>query len=77
MVPAVITGVDCFKFTKKGKRIDKTESCVVSVNNDTVTISDSGGVGDHITWTVTAGNYNDTCEVVVVNPGKGRGKHKK
>jgi len=77
MVPTVITGVDCFKFTKKGKRIDKTESCVVSVNNDTVTISDSGGVGDHITWTVTAGNYNDTCEVVVVNPGKGRGKHKK
>jgi N-acetylneuraminic acid mutarotase len=77
MVPAMIIGVDCFKFTEKGKRIDKTESCVVSKNKDTVTISDSGGVGDHITWTVTAGNNNDTCEVVVVNPGKGKGQSKK
>jgi len=76
VVSATITGVGCYKTTKKGKEIEKTESCVVSINNDTVTISDSGGVGDHITWIVTAGNYNDTCEVVVVNPGKGKGQSK-
>jgi hypothetical protein len=74
-VTTVITGFDCFKFTKKGKRIDKTGSCEVSFANDTVTISDSGGVGDHITWNVTAtdgsGNQTDAvCEVLVVNPGK-------
>ena len=49
-----ITGYDCFKFTKKGKRIDKTGSCVVAISGDTVTIHDSGGVGDNITWSVTA-----------------------
>lgn len=71
----VVTGFDCFTFTKKGKRIDKTESCEVSFSDDTVTILDTGGVGDHITWTVTAtdGSGNQTnavCEVLVVNPGK-------
>ncbi|NIS75953.1 MAG: hypothetical protein GTO08_11925 [Deltaproteobacteria bacterium] len=65
---------DCFMFTMKGKRIDKTEGCVVQIPDDTITISDSGGVGDHITWTVTAtdssGNTTTTsCEVEVVNPG--------
>ncbi len=71
-----ITEFDCFKFTKKGKRIDKTGSCVVAISADTVTVHDSGGVGDHITWSVTAadGNGNTdtvTCEVEVVNPGRG------
>ena len=70
----VITEFDCFKFTKKGKRIDKTASCEVSLSGDTITILDSGGVGDHITWNVTAtdGSGNQTtadCEVLVVNPG--------
>jgi hypothetical protein len=69
-----ITEYDCFDFTKKGKRIDKTESCVVSVAGDTITILDSGGVGDNIAWTVLAtdscGNYTEViCEVEVVNPG--------
>jgi hypothetical protein len=72
-----ITVYDCYKFTKKGKRIDKTGSCVVEVNGDTITILDSGGVGDHITWDVTAtdvgGNTaTKTFEVLVVNPGKGK-----
>ena len=49
-----ITEYDCFSYTKKGKRIDKTSSCVVEVNEDTITILDSGGVGDNITWTVLA-----------------------
>jgi len=72
----MITEYDCFKFTKKGKRIDKTESCEVAIAGDTVTILDSGGVGDNITWTVRAtdssGNETESqCAVVVVNPGRG------
>jgi hypothetical protein len=74
-VTTVITGFDCFTFTGNGKRIDKTESCAVSFAGDTITILDTGGVGDHITWNVTAtdGSGNQTnavCEVLVVNPGK-------
>ena len=49
-----ITGYDCRSFTKKGKEIDKKESCIVNVDGDTITILDSGGVGDQITWTVSA-----------------------
>ncbi|NIR30257.1 MAG: RTX toxin [Gammaproteobacteria bacterium] len=76
-VSTVITAFDCFKFTKKGKRIDKTESCQISFSGDTITILDSGGVDDHITWTVEAedgsGNQaSEECEVLVVNPGKGK-----
>jgi hypothetical protein len=71
----MITEYDCFKFTKKGKRIDKTESCVVEIDGANVTIQDSGGVGTQITWTISAvdasGNYAETeCDVVVVNPGR-------
>ena len=55
------------------ERIDKTESCVVEVNGDTVTIGDSGGVHDNITWTLRAndncGNVAEfTCLVNVVKP---------
>jgi M6 family metalloprotease-like protein len=68
-----ITGYDCFAFTKKGKRVDKKKSCVVSIKNDTITILDSGGVDTHIEWT---GFSTDSCgnvaeedfETVVVNP---------
>jgi hypothetical protein len=70
-----ITGFDCFKFANGGKRIDKKNSCVVSISGNQVTISDSGGVGTHITWTVTVtdGSGNTTvkvCEVIVSNPGQ-------
>jgi hypothetical protein len=69
-----ITEFDCFKITKKGKRIDKSESCIVSIEGDMITIYDSGGVGTHITWKVvatdTSGNSaEEQCEVVVENPG--------
>jgi hypothetical protein len=67
---------DCYKFTKKGRRVDKTESCVVQVSGDTIHILDSGGVGDTITWTAQAtdGCGNSTtipCVIEVVNPAKG------
>jgi len=73
IVPQVVS-YDCFAFTKKGKRIDKTESCVVSFAGDTLTIHDSGGVDDTIEWVVAAddGNGNTTtqvCSVCVANPG--------
>lgn len=72
-----ITAYDCFKFTKKGKRVDKTESCEVDIAGDTITIMDSGGVEDNIIWTVEAtdGSGNTTsveCSLVVENPGKGK-----
>jgi hypothetical protein len=72
-----ITTYDCFKFTKKGKRIDKTDSCAVNIAGNNVTILDSGGVGDNIEWSVevTDGSGNTTtevCSLAVVNPGSGK-----
>ena len=69
-----ITEYDCYTYTKKGKRIDKRDSCVVTFEGTTVSILDSGGVGDFISWTVfaTDGSGNsttDVCVVEVVNPG--------
>ncbi len=74
-VIAVITGFDCFAIKRNGRVQDKTESCEVSFADDTITILNSGGVGDHITWNVTAtdgsGNQTDAvCEVVIVNPAQ-------
>jgi hypothetical protein len=71
---ATVQSYDCFTFTNKGKRIDKRDSCVVGFGGATVTISDSGGVGDIIQWTVSAqdGSGNSvqtTCTVTVLNPG--------
>jgi hypothetical protein len=76
-VPSVeLTGFDCFKFTKKGKRVDKRESCEVDLAGDTITIRDSGGVADHIVWTAQAvdgcGNVAEKqCELEVVKPDRG------
>ncbi len=72
---ATITGSDCFTFTRNGKRVDKTGSCLVRVSDDRITILDSGGVGDKIAWTTLATDVNGNvaagaCEVTVVNPGK-------
>lgn len=71
----VATAYDCYAFTSNGKRVDKTRSCRVQFAGDTVTILDTGGVGDHVAWTLLAtdgsGNTTSTrCEVVVVNPGR-------
>jgi subtilisin-like proprotein convertase family protein len=69
-----IVSYDCYAFTNKGKQIDKRGSCGVAISGATVTISDSGGVGDTIEWVVEAtdaqGNTSQhTCKVKVVNPG--------
>jgi hypothetical protein len=73
-----IINYDCYFINGAGKFVDKKESCVVDLSGDTITIQDSGGVGDHITWTVSAtddsGNTTQTeCAVDVVNPGRGNG----
>jgi hypothetical protein len=70
-----ITGFRCTAATGKGKRIDKAESCIVTVDGTKITIWDSGGVGDRITWGVRAGDDtgNTTqvdCAVDVVNKNK-------
>jgi hypothetical protein len=70
VVPEVL-GFECFTFTKKGKRVDKGESCIVSALGDTLAIVDVGGVGDHVKWTVRAtdgsGNASEVeCETQVV-----------
>ncbi len=67
----------CLKLTKKGKIIDKTESCVVSIAGDTITILDSRRMVNHIFWEVVAtdgsGNTTDVmCEVEVLSPGNSR-----
>jgi hypothetical protein len=50
------------------------QSCVVGFAGDTLTVNDSGGVGDHIVRIVfatdAAGNQTATCEVEVVKPSK-------
>lgn len=73
-LPSVeITAYDCFAFTRNGRRIDKRESCVVQVDGATITVLDSGGVGDNVSWTVRAqdncGNVTPvTCGLTVVRP---------
>jgi hypothetical protein len=70
----VIIGYESYKITKKGKMIDKSDSTVIELDGDTITILDTGGVDTIIKWTVSAtdcsGNEVETdCEVNVVIPG--------
>ncbi|MGD8617348.1 MAG: PKD domain-containing protein, partial [Gammaproteobacteria bacterium] len=72
-VTVQITDYDCYGFTKKGKRIDKTHSCEVTLAADTIAIQDSGGVGDIITWTVEAADSSgnravNNCTLTVIRP---------
>ncbi len=58
---------------KKGKLINKKSSCIVSFDGTTISIQDTGGVANQISWTVEAtdnhGNQSiETCEVMVINP---------
>jgi hypothetical protein len=68
-----ITEYTCFTYTKKGKLIHKTSSCIVSFAGDTITIADSGGVDTRIEWTTQAadgsGNVSSVvCGVDVIKP---------
>jgi hypothetical protein len=68
-----IVDYGCYKLTKKGKVINKEQSCVVSFAGDTLTVIDSGGVDTRIVWTAQAtdGNGNTrttSCGVDVVMP---------
>ena len=70
-----IVNYDCYAYTKKGARINKNYSCQVALSGDTITVSDSGGVGNHITWTVEAADENGnsttkSCDLEIVNPKK-------
>lgn len=76
-----ILGFDCWKITKKGKRVDKTGSCEVELGGGSVTILKSGGVGTSISFTVTAWDeceniQEQVCELKVLNPGKNKKKQK-
>ena len=71
--PTVSLEYDCHKVNKKGKVISKLDSCVVAINGNEVTITDSGGVDDIITITATAtddcGNVaTKDCVVNVLRP---------
>lgn len=68
-----ITDYSCYKIKKDGSQQSKMESCVVNVSGDTLTVADSGGVGDNIIWTVIATDQSGntaTAEghVIVGNP---------
>ena len=72
----IVTSYSCTAVNGSGRLIDRSESCIVAANGATVQIVDAGGVGDHISWTVTstdeAGNESTAaCAVDVVNPGRG------
>jgi hypothetical protein len=63
----------CLQNTKKGRPIDKRESCIVSFEGDTITIWDSGGVGDRIEWHVEVRDASNNlgemdCAVEVIRP---------
>lgn len=66
-----IVGYGCVFYTKKGKEINRDQSCIVSFADDTITIDDSGGISNEISWTVQAtdcsGNRSElVCSIGVV-----------
>lgn len=70
-----VVAYDCYRFNKKGKRIDTTDSCVVSIAGSSVTIEETSGVSSFIDWTVEAvdssGNQStEVCTIEVTKPGK-------
>jgi hypothetical protein len=76
--PVVIDNVLCFHMKPNGD-LDPWKACGVTTQGDTITINHTGGVNGIIRWlthaTDAAGNVGRrTCQVSVVNPGKGKGK---
>lgn len=75
-VTPALSDPKCYSNTKKGKIVDRMgdkNGCVVTLAGDTVTISDSGGVDDWVTWEASAtddsGNTKTTtCKIHVLAP---------
>jgi hypothetical protein len=70
---SVDSSFSCHMVNGAGRTVDKADSCVVDAGGDTITVLDSGGVGDNIVWTVTAtdpsGNTStSSCTIFVHNP---------
>lgn len=68
-----VTSFNCFRTNGSGKVKSKLESCIIESDGATITIQDSGGVGDQIQWGVSTtdacGNPTvETCELTVVKP---------
>lgn len=76
---ASVTGFSCWRINGAGKVIDLSGSCGVTLDGASLTLPKSNGVDTHIAWTVAAtdaaGNITEQqCEVLVVIPGKAKGK---
>jgi hypothetical protein len=74
-VTPTLSNPSCFFFNKTGKKVyrDERGGCIVTLQGDTVTISDSGGVDDYITWDAQVGDDSGntsivTCQVHIVKP---------
>lgn len=74
-VSVSVSSYSCYVRNKAGKRVDKSSSCQVALDGDTITVLDSGGVGTSIAWTVAGTDANgnsalSSCVVTAVNPAK-------
>jgi hypothetical protein len=70
----VVLDYECFAFNKAGKQVARR--CDVGVSGATLTLYDSGGIGDHVRWRVASADAHAngtvvTCETEVVRPGPG------
>ena len=68
-VTATITDYDCWKPGGGGNH--HPAGCKVTIDDATIVIENTGGVGTHIEWTVESAGVTQQCEVVVANPGRG------
>jgi hypothetical protein len=70
-VVPTLSGAVCFKINGSGKKVvDMTHACDVALSGNTVRISHTNGMGEHIRWTASvtdaSGNLSSqTCETVV------------
>ncbi len=70
-----ILSYDCYRFNKKGKRIDTIDSCIVALSNSAITVVQTSGVDSFIDWVVKAtdSSGNETvqsCTIEVLHPNQ-------
>ncbi|MBL4773696.1 MAG: hypothetical protein JKX98_08895 [Alcanivoracaceae bacterium] len=68
-----VTSYDCYRFNRRGRRIDTNDSCEVTLSNDSITVDETSGVDSFIDWTVEAadstGNSTESvCTIEVLHP---------